>query len=63
MSFDLALPAPNKRFATTHTNNTGSISAAPDTDVEDIYERHAGDQYRDHGRNMMMKAAIDVIEK
>lgn len=63
MSFDPALPAPNKGFTTTHKNNTGFIFAAPDVGVEEIYERQAGDQYRDHGRNMMMKVALDVIEK
>lgn len=63
MSFNPVLPAPNEGFTTTHTNNTGFISAALDVGVEEIYERQAGYQYRDHGRNMMMKAALDVIEK
>lgn len=30
---------------------------------KNVCERHAGEQYRDHERNMMMKAGLDFIEK
>ena len=63
MSFDPTLPAPTARFSTIHTDQTGSTSVTSRMDTEEVYERHAGDQYRDHGRNMMMKAALYVIEK
>ena len=27
------------------------------------YERHAGDQYRNHGQNLMLTTALQVVEK
>ncbi len=63
MSFDPTLPAPTTRFSTIHTDQTGPTFVTSRMDTEEVYERHAGDQYRDHGKNMMMKAPLDVIEK
>lgn len=63
MSLDPSLPTSIERIATTYISYIGSVSAAPGIDVEEIYERHAREQYRDHERNIMMKAALGVIEK
>ncbi len=63
MSFDFTLPAPTAMVSTLHTDQTGSSSVTSPIDTKEVYEKNAGVHYRDHGRNMIMKAELDVIEK
>lgn len=53
----------NKRFTITYKNIIGFISATLGIGMEKIYKRYLKDLCRDHRRNMMMKAVLDVIEK
>ena len=53
----------NKRFTITHKTIIGFISATLDISMEKIYKRYLKDLYRNHRRNMIMKAVLDIIEK
>lgn len=63
MSFNPVLSAPNNGFTTTDINNISFNSAAPNVDMEEIFKRYVGDQYKDYRKNMMMKAVLNIIKK
>lgn len=63
MSFDSTLQVYAAKFSNIYKDQIGSTFVTSRINTEKVYKGYAEDQYRDHAKNMMRKAVLDVIEK